>query len=269
MTKFNHLSGALFFALTLMIGSSAAQAVPQALAVAATSSPIEFVCKNGVCEVELSSMCLQYEKRFPDPRTAYYPTDKSAFTLMLKKQNGETIQVPASKQADIRATRTYTAVTIKIDEQWLIENDVQQASLVVAKEATLLPIAVAGDFTPQTDADIEKTKTYLRPLVDNWLEGDKVKRQRMTMLNRLINRTSRSGTLTSSESAEIWEDAISGAPASVTAPVREHVSEIFRQCQNSAGSVGSPALRRCLEMSHDTAIYQMNIEFWNASKAGS
>lgn len=268
MFTVRRLSGLAAIAIIFVLASPSVMAAPQALAVAKTSSPIDFVCEKGNCEVELTSMCLQYDRRFPGPRTAYHPTDAEAIALVLKKQSGEVEQVPAMEQATIYSSRSYTSVVVRLPEKWLNDNNIQQASLVVVNKMTLIPNAKKHEYRPQTAADIKKAAGPLRTLVDRWLSEDNPNFHRVEMLNRLLNHTPRSKNVSPSSKQHIWDAAVKQFPSSKDKTAPQKMFDLFNDCYAASASNGAPPLRRCLEMKHDTDIIKMNIDFWNASKPG-
>lgn len=268
MLTLRRLSGLAAISITFMLASPSVMAAPQALAVAKTSSPIEFVCEKGNCEVELTSMCLQYDRRFPGPRTAYHPTDAEAIVLVLKNQSGQVEQVPAMEQAKIYSSRSYTSVVVRLPEKWLLDNNIQQASLSVVNKMTLIPNPKKHEYRPQTAADVEKASGPLRKLVDGWLSEENPNFHRVEMLNRLLNRTPRTNDISPSSKQHIWDAAVKEFPATKDKSATQKMFDLFSDCYSASASAGAPPLRRCLEMKHDTDIIKMNIDFWNASKPG-
>ena len=250
----------------LLFGMGAAHAAPQILAVAASNAPLPFHCENGVCEVEVSAMCLQENRRFPDPHTVYTPHDDQSFTLVYTNEEGEEQRVVAGDLLTIRSKRSFTAVRVVVPESALGSLGAGELSLHVAGGASLIPQAVDGDFYPQTAVEITRATGPYRDQAAGWLDSGDDRAEASRLVSQVLNELPNEYRMPQSTYEAAWATAEDQRREIMTSGALEHARAIYNQCLETSlhGDY-----RRCLEKGHDATLYRMNVEYWDSLKAGS
>ncbi|MEQ8664922.1 MAG: hypothetical protein RIC16_04280 [Rhodospirillales bacterium] len=253
-------------AAVIVLSPGSAAAAPQILAVAQSDQPLEFRCEDGVCEVEMSAMCLQEARRYPDSQTVYKPFDDQSFTLVVRADDGTERRIVAGDNVTIRSKRSFTAIRITMAEETLAALGGTNAAVHVSGGASLVPEAVAGDFYPQTEADIARATGPLRQLAAGWLDAGGDRAQASRLLSAAINAMPHDFKSSEAVYEAAWTEAESGKATAMTDEALAKARLIYDRCHQTA-IYGN--YRQCLEKGHDSMMYRMNIEYWDAVKTGS
>ena len=256
------ISGFSVIAASLM-GMSTAAATPQMLAVAALENPQNLVCENGVCSVELSAICLQKNRRFPGSQSVYHPHNPDSIQLVIHALGGNELRLIADDYVAIRSKRSFTAVTVRIDESTLKSLGAKDAAIVVAEDTTLVPDPIPFDNYPHTADEIAYTAGPLRILASGWLAGTGEQTVAAKLMNQMLNGLSGNAT-----GENLWQTS-TGLGKTPVDPGAIQAKNILDTCIAKNTSDDNANLRRCLELKHDSTMYRMNLEFWDASKTGS
>ncbi len=250
------------FAIT-SISAKEAAATPQMLAVAALSTPQPLICKNGMCAVELSAMCLQKNRRFPSTVSVYHPHNPDSIVLVYTDSRGQRQTMIADEVAAIRSKRSFTAVTVRIPETTLQDLGASHAAIVVAEDTTLVPEPVPFDPFPLTAEEIAETTGPKRDLASGWLSGDSDQTTTARLVNLMLN-----GFAGDTADRSLWSKAtgLGDEPVSTGAI---QAKAILDTCVERATSGQANTVRQCMETRHDRIMYQMNKAYWQASEAGS
>lgn len=253
-------------AAAMLIAMNAASAAPQILAVAASNQPIPFTCTDGVCEVEVSAMCLQKERRFPDSQTVYRPHDDQSFALVARDAEGNERRIVAADVLTIRSKRSFTAVRISVAEQTLKNLGIETAALEIAGGASLIPEDVAGDWFPQTADDIARATGPLRQLAAGWLDAGDDRAEASRLVSTVLNGLPDGYKVAQSTYEQAWLSAEAARRDDMSAEAFDQARAIYERCLG-----GSPYgnYRQCLEKNHDAVLFRMNTEYWDAVKTGS
>ncbi len=245
-----------------LTGMGNAAATPQMLAVAALENPQNLICEDGVCSVELSAICLQKNRRFPGSQSVYHPYDPDSIQLVIHDVDGNELRLIADDYAAIRSKRTFTAVTVRIDENTLKGLGAVDAAIVVAEDTTLVPDPIPFDNYPHTADEIAYTAGPLRIMASGWMAGDGDQTVAARLMNKMLN-----GLTDNTTGGDLWHSA-TGLGEIPTDAGEIQAKAILDSCVSKAAGDAN-ALRRCLEMKHDSTMYQMNLDFWDAAGAGS
>lgn len=261
LCRFSSGCAAMIVVIVLTIGP--VRAAPQMLAVAEFRSPQLLVCENGSCAVELSAMCLQKNRRFPGSQSTYRPHNPDSIQLVFTDRQDAEQRLVADRYATIHSKRTFTAVTVRIPEETLDRLGASDAAILVAADTTLIPDPVPHDPFPLTAAEIAGIAGPMRLLAAGWLSGDGRETTTARLINKMLN-----GFAGGRPGDTLWHTAtgLDDRPAHPGARQAKAILDtcVARQAGNSSGTV-----RRCLETHHDSIMYHMNKEYWNAAGTGS
>lgn len=250
-----------FFALT-------SAAAPQIMAVASTDLDIPVTCEGGECSVELSSICLQEHRGSPYPGTAYYVHGDNSFQLTGVTDTGQEIKL-SSVDLKVEAARGHNAVKVAFSETALRKYGAMSVRISVPKDMSIVPMPIANDVNPQTNADIELAIGPLRQLASTIVDADTQKRDAAELLNQTINRLPWRGRATDKErlaAKAAYRDIMTSAPFSQRA--KDSANAVLDECAVRTYA-GSLTLRQCLGSWHDRLIGKLNTKYWNQLKTGS
>lgn len=251
--------------LMLALGGGNAYAAPQILAALPSEGGILFVCTDGGCNAALSTYCLQKNRPTPAYNTVYAPAAPQSFTLVLTDALGAERRLPADGLVTFVESRGFMSVSARILESDLARLGAAEARIVVAANATLLPVPVAGDPDPLTEQEIALATGPLRKLGTHLVDRTPTAAA-AGMVSGIAGRlpASNSGAA-KPDYRGIWK-TVAGERAGRPAAVRARSELDF--CLQRAGALSPVSVRRCLEWRHDRLIRDLNVDYWN-SQAGS
>lgn len=251
-------------ALATLALASPAQAAPQILALLQTPDALPFVCEDGSCQVELSTLCLQRHRDPPAPNTLYRvhrPADVRVVTAA-----GAVLPLADIAGAEVRSQRSYTMAEVRVPAAVG-----EGAALVVGDGASLVPVAVAGDPEPLTEAEIAHVTGSLRAAATRHLASRKAFRDHhaAATLSRLVNAMPAMGRVAQGTREWLWHDVVVPRAGQYDADGLQRGETIFRYCLNRVDMGRFFSLRRCLENRHDDLMLDVNTDVWNATRPGS
>ncbi|MEH6546129.1 MAG: hypothetical protein V7701_06870 [Sneathiella sp.] len=260
-------STALAFLATPLFAFSSI-AAPQIMAVASTDLDIPVTCEGVECSVELSSICLQEHRGSPYPGTAYYVHGDTNFQLTGVTETGQEIQL-SSVDLKVEAARGHNAVKVVFKEMAIRKYGPMSVRISVPENMSIVPLPIANDVNPQTDADIALATGPLRQLASTIVDDNTQKRDAAELLNQTINRLPWDGRASDGErlAAEAeYRKILATAPFSVRA--KANADAVMKECAVRTYA-GTLTLRQCLGSWHDRLLGKLNTKYWNQLKTGS
>ncbi len=240
-------------------------AAPQILGLIAYNDALELTCDRGACSVELTTMCLQKHRDNPPAGTAYrFHGDKPA-TLIVTGIDGAKRTFVAEDYVSVTAARGFTSVRVEITERQMRDWGAVHAELDVSRRLSLVPLAVADDLNPITDAELDYAMATLRTEADRWLASSDTVPVAARVVNRMINITPRRGRMTAAGRSGLWSATVAAGDQGEPQAGRRRAEEIYDVCRYSVEDVGNYFnMRRCLQSKHDELMQDINREYWQA-----
>ena len=251
------------------LGSGAAQAAPQALALVATEGKVGLTCEGRECSAELTSFCLDAGRFSPAPGTAYHLAGAAEVRVIATTQDGRTLALDARSHLRFESARRHLAVRVSVDRAALEALGVSRTEIEIAENVALLPVPRPGDPDPITEGEAALFTGPLRHLGSLVVDGNGERMQAARVTSRMINLLApRAGAGAGGEA--LWRRATAARGADSMSPAaRERARGAFELCR-FVGSVGGPSsLRRCLQEQHDGFVDFLNSNFWKAVKTGT
>ncbi len=260
-----------FFSISLLLLSavlplSAAKAAPQSLGVIASDGIVPLHCVNGVCSAELSSFCLQPNRRVPPPGTEYSAFDDEAVTLVLTMPDGTIQRTAAPGHLRFVSSRNYTAVTASIAALDVTRMGAVAAAVEIGEGMTLLPVPRLGDLEPQSDADIELAVAARRGTGTRIVDHDD-DATAARALNLVINQLSPEAHASVTPREALWRNALQIGQTNFDGSGMSRAAKLYRACQTPHDN--DAALRWCLQLRHDGLVIRLNSDYWEALRTGS
>lgn len=261
-------AAAFAVALGAALWATAAKAAPQALAIVSTHGPIELICEDGTCSIELTTFCLQKDRPAPEDGTAY----EVAFGDLSVEgvtADGNRVTLNPKEAFEFTALRGFSAIRVALRDDVLGTANLTAVDMHVNEDVALVPIAVEGDPTPHTPMEIAMIGQSLRPLGEQIMDSDPDSIGAARILNRALNRLPRDGWGEPAVRAKAWRDAVTGPAGQAASPEGLHrARRSYDLCEFGQGGGSWSSMRRCLELEHDQLIQQKNREFWKGLDVG-
>lgn len=248
--------------------TGAAAAAPQVLALVSTDAPIELTCAGGNCAARFSSYCLQPDRTAPGGGHRYTLAATDALEVTGVDAAGRASRLdPAA--VTIKAAASHVSVTLSVARAELARQGLVSVAVRVRDDATLVPVPEPGDERPQTAADIELATTVLRKLGRKLVDDDAVRmaaaRETMYLVNRLPGGRLHSGQARTAIAGILTPQRLAALPAAA----RPFVTDARDYCALVADNDAFTTVRQCLEAEHDTMMFYLNQDYWDALTGGS
>ena len=266
------VAGALFgalaaFALLLLAGT--AQAAPQGLGLVTTLQPVPMLCDGDGCVAQLSSFCLQRERKAPNYGTRYRLAAGAGLWLHLTDADGGRRTVPAEGVARLVSTRGNTAIEARVAAADRAALGAVEIAVEVGRLVTLLPEAVPGDADPITAAEAEFAAGPARLLAAEFFDSPAALGESINILDRTINAVARSSRLSDDARRDLWS-RVAGTSVEAAADGRKSpAAQVFAACLDDLNRQMVYGLRNCLEGRRDELLIHANTDLWNALEPGS
>ena len=246
-----------------------ADAAPQALALVATSSPIQLACAGDKCSAEFTTYCLQPERHAPVRGTNYFLTEKSRIALTAIDRNGKAIALSPHKDLRFQSLRSHSAVSISLAPGLVQRLGLKSVSLALANNITLTPEAEQGDDNPITADELALVETELRPVGNYVVDRNSTGMAAAHVTNRLVNYLPKVED-NAHATAVHWRGLMAQARDDGLSPDAAHLAQnAFDLCRFYANQSVQGDMRYCMQGQHDRLMKVLNSDYWKAVKTGS
>ena len=260
----------LLAALALgLMAAAPAHAAPQALGlVASNGAPTMLDCNGIECSALFSAFCLQEARPAPSQGDAYAPAPGSAVTLLVTRADGSTLRLPGAAYLRFSTLVGFTSMRIALPRTSLSELGAVAVAVEVGPRATMLPVPVAGDRNPQSEAEIALATGPLRAAGEAAFDrpGPTADAARLTGL--MINGLPQNDFANGASDDGIWRQAVTPATAAANAEGVALARRTLDDCRLAVEAKAAFSLRGCLVLRHADLMSGANHKFWE-SLAGS
>jgi len=252
--------------VAMWLATGSALAAPQILGIVASNGVLPLTCAEDGCHADLSTFCLQQPRANPEVGQRYELADADKVTLVGTKANGETVRLPAAPFITFASTRGFTSVEVTMPAQTMAQLGLTAVGVEVAREASLVPAAVANDPDPQSSDEVALALGAYRRQGSKFFDQSSEAADAIRLTNRMINDLPKhqrlatdtdghliDGTLTS-------EAAMLADPAGITLARNYHDTCIVKV--DVTHHIDS--MRSCLQGTHDRLVTNTNIDFWRS-----
>ena len=263
-------SAGVIVAALFALGSSVAQAAPQALALVATKGKVGLACQGSDCSAELTTFCLQPDRFAPPRGTRYRLADAGAVQLLGTTRDGRTTVLDPEEHLRFESIRGYVAMRISTSRETMDELDLKKVEVSVGENVSLLPVPEPDDADPITESDIAVLTGSLRPLGSRIVDANEPHMEAAQITNRMINLLPPRSETSEAAGNALWRQAIDGiGQGRLSSGAKEMARGAFAFCKFVVNRAASTSMRRCLQTQHDNFINFLNSEYWDAVKTGS
>lgn len=240
-------------------------AAPQILAVMASLGPQPISCGSAVCTTTFTSYCLQRERDVPTTGQAYMPTHEDAFTLIIAREDGTEVKVPAMENVAFTSVRGYSSVRAIIPRNVIKAHGGVSATIVAAVGASLVPEAMPGDENPISEAELAFATKSLREhgqdIVDATPEAKAAQ-----IVNRMAATIIPKMPASEESLQQLWHDVIDnlGTSRPAGADAIQRARGIYEWCKGRTSYHSMGGIKSCLEFKHDDTIMKLNTDYWES-----
>lgn len=228
-----------------------------------TPAPQQMRCAGELCVADFTSYCLQRERAVPATGQAYVPAAREQFTLIVTGADGTSTRL-AADAVSFSSQRGYAAVKTTMRIRDLQRVGGVSVALEVAPGAALLPIPLAGDPNPISEAERTFATKSLRQHGGEIVDAQPAA-QAAAIVNRLATTIVPSMPADQPALDRLWHDVIDGLgpahPANSDAIHRAR--RIYDWCQGRTSYHSMGGIKSCLEFKHDDQIMRLNSDYWN------
>ncbi len=271
-SRISPVAQVLFGALAtvaLLLFPGIASAAPQSLGLVATAQPVPMICDDDGCVAQLSSFCLQRDRRAPNYHTPYYVAGGAGLRLHLTDAEGSRRTVPAEGLARLVSARGYTAVEATVSAGDMAALGAVEISVEVGNLVTLFPEPAADDPDPITPAEQAFVRGQARHLAAGIFDSPEGLGDSIGILDRAINSVTNFSRLSDAERRDLWS-RVAGAPLEAGVDDRSRrAAVVFSACLDDLRRGMVFGLRNCLEGRRDELLIRANIRYWNDLATGS
>ncbi|MEQ9639678.1 MAG: hypothetical protein RIM84_06590 [Alphaproteobacteria bacterium] len=255
-------------ALACLGWTTAATAAPQVLALVSTDTPVTIACTGGDCTARFTSFCLQPDRAAPTGGQRYSLAAADTVELTGTTADGTTLRLDPAR-AGFKASHNHVSVMLSLSRGDVERLGLRQVSVRVSDDAALVPVPEAGDPNPQTEADLALATTVLRQLGRKMVDEDRVRMAAARETIRLVNAIPAGRLTVRAARAEVDRVLTPQRIAALPAAARPFVTDARDYCTLVSRNDQTTSLRQCLEAEHDSMMYYMNQDYWDALKGGS
>ncbi len=258
-----------FATVALLLFPETAHAAPQSLGLVATAQPVPMICDEGGCTAQLSSFCLQRERRPPGYRTPYHIAGGAGLWLHLTDADGRHRRVPAEGLARLVSSRGYAGIEASVSSVDMAALGAVEISVQVGNLVTLFPQSVADDPNPITAAEGAFATGPARHLAADIFDSPGAFSDTINILDRAINSVTTSSRLSDEGRRDLWS-RVAGGPLEAAADKRTRgAAAVFSACLEELRRWRVGGLRNCLAGRRDHLLIGANVRLWNRLAAGS
>jgi hypothetical protein len=258
-----------FATVALLLFPGAVQAAPQSLGLVATTEPVPMICDEDGCVVQLSSFCLQGDRKSPNFNTPYHVDGGTGLWLHLTDADGGHRTIPAEGLARFVSIRGYTAVEANVSTSDMADLGAVAISVEVGKLVTLFPEAIPGDPNPITPEEVAFAKGEARRLAASIFDSTEGLGHTISIIDRSINSLTSMSRLSDEERRDLWS-RVAGAPLDTEPDARTRgAAQMFSECLDDLRRKMVFGLRNCLEGRRDEVLIRANVTLWNGLGTGS
>ncbi len=235
-----------------------ATAAPQILALIATDRPVALHCAGPACSAILPTLCLQPERRAPQPGREYRLAEGQSLSLL---GNGQRRKITQGYR--LIARRTHVAVEVRLPRA--MTAGIESPAIAIGRNLSVLPVPRLDDETSLGEVEIAYATGARRAIADRLVDRERLRMPAVRMTNRLVNQHA-----TGARADERWSEILADAKArSVAEAAIAHARFTYDLCKFKVANRLAPSLGACLGGINDDAMAYLNSALEPALKTGS
>jgi hypothetical protein len=259
--------GAAFFALIVLVSPvQAGKTSPQVLALVSIDKPMDLLCFNGDCFVELSAFCLQPDYKTPDKGTGYRVAGLGGIRATGYTKDGQTISLDATRDFKIIALRTHVAVRMSMRAHAMHKLGLARVTVSVAENTSLVPLP-SDKYEAQDELMIEVATGPWRKIGSQIVDQDPQVMSAARATSRIANSLPPFTHVGPKTTNAIWADVEqSGLLEDMEPAAVRLLTASYQECEEKNKSGGMVTMRSCVSYMHDKFLGDLNMKYWDVIK---
>ncbi|HXV25791.1 MAG TPA: hypothetical protein VED46_16235 [Alphaproteobacteria bacterium] len=249
---------------TIGLSATSAAAAPQILGVVASMAPMPLACKDQTCTAQLSAFCLQRERDVPPGWTVYHAADPGAFILTATRADGSSVRIPLDERIGFTSAFGFASARVTVPAALLEEWQAVALAIEVSPSAVLVPMPVAGDSNPQSEAEIALATGPLRQVASRHFDSPSTERDAAQLVEAMVNGFPVHSWEGRVDRAAVWERQVTPALKEAASPKSIALARsIYEKCLPQ-----SYGMRQCLELKHMNLLSDATRAYWAEAVPG-
>jgi hypothetical protein len=259
--------GAVFLAFAVFVSpAQAGKSSPQVLALVSIDKPMDLLCFNGDCFVELSAFCLQPDYATPDKGTGYQVAGLGGIRVTGYTKDGQTIALDATKDFKIIALRTHVAVRMSMRAHTMHKMNLARVTVSVAEDTSLIPLP-SDKYEAQDDLTIEVATGPWRKIGSQIVDQNPDVMSAARATSRIANGLPPFTHVGPKTTNAIWADVEqSGLLDDMDPAAVRLLTASYQECEEKNKSGGMVTMRSCVSYMHDKFLGDLNMKYWDVIK---
>ncbi len=253
----------------LAVPAEAGSRSPQVLALVSLDRPMEFLCFNRECFVELSAFCLQKNYATPDKGTKYALHGGEGIRITGHTRSGQKISLDPSKHFELKALRTHVAVRMAMSTSQFHKLGLEKITVSVAENVSLVP-APSDAFEPQEPETIAVATNSWREIGTRVVDRDAEQMSAARVTNQIANALPPFTHVGKQTQQSAWQKMErSGAMEGMTPEAVRLLKDAYQTCVDTTSSGGMLTMRGCVSNMHDKFLGDLNQKYWDTLSGAS
>ena len=241
----------------------------QVLALVSVDKPIELLCHEGKCFVELSAFCLQPDYKTPKRGTRYQVAGVNGIRATGYQNDGTPVTLDSARHFDLSALRTHVAVEMAIRPEIMRELDLTRVEVSVAPNVSLVAVD-SGKYQSQSETSIATATGPWRKIGAQIVDRDPERMSAARATNRIANSLRPDTHIPRKTTRALWDSLIrDGSFAGMKAEAVQLLSKAYQKCEGDPYIGGMTTMRECVSETHDNFVNQLNIRYWEIIRGAS
>jgi len=255
-----------------VIGAKQALAVnasPQVLALVSIDKPMELLCFNGDCFVELSAFCLQPDYKTPDKGTRYRVAGIGGIRATGYTPDGTPVSLDPTKHFDLKALRTHVAVRMSIRSYDLHKMNLARVEVTVAPDVSLVPLP-SDKYETQSEMSIALATGPWRKIGREIVDENPEEMSAARITSHIANSLPPFTHVGPKTIKSVWRKVEqSGMLTGMRPRAVQLLSEAYQRCEEKNKSGGMVTMRGCVSHMHDKFLGDLNMKYWDVIRGAS
>ncbi len=264
-----YVAAALSLSFMTTTTSFAVSSSPQVLALVSIDKPMELLCFNGDCFVELSAFCLQPDYATPDKGTRYQVVGIGGIRATGYTPDGTPVSLDPTKHFELKALRTHVAVRMSMRSYALHKMNLARVEVTVAPNVSLVP-APSDKYEPQSEMSIAVATGPWRKIGRQIVDENQQEMSAARVTSHIANSLPPFTHVGPKTTKAVWKNVQrSGLLNGMRPDAVNMLTEAYQLCEEKNKSGGMTTMRGCISHMHDKFLGDLNMKYWDAIKGAS
>ena len=241
----------------------------QVLALVSIDKPMELMCHDGKCFVELSAFCLQPDYKTPKQGTRYQVAGINGIRATGYRQDGTPVTLDSARHFDLTALRTHVAVEMAIKPEIMRDLNLARVEITVVPNVSLVAMD-SENYEPQHETSIATATGPWRKIGDQIVDRNPDRMSAARATNRIANSLQPQTHIARTTTRALWDYMVNdGAFDGMKPEAVQLLSKAYTKCEGDRHIGGMMTMRECVSETHDSFVNELNIKYWEVIRGAS